>query len=353
MSLTFAIPGDIDTLTGGYVYDKRLLAQLRALGTKVAHVELPAGFPFPSAEDVAATQRILQAAQAPLLIDGLAFGALPESVIKTLPRPMAVLCHHPLGLETGLSAADSARLIANETAVLAHADHVIVTSPVTSGTLVRDFAVPPARITIAVPGTDPAPQALAYGGGAGKVASLPVTLFAAGSIIPRKAYDVLVAALAGLSGLNWHLRIAGSPARATETAQALYTQIAAAGLGSRIDIIGELSRDKLAQEYASADVFVMPSLYEGFGMVLAEAMACGLPLVASTGGAAALTVPDNCALKVPPGDVTAMRAALQKIITDPALRHQLAQASWQHGRTLARWPDTAAIVASALERLAA
>ena len=138
-----------------------------------------------------------------------------------------------------------------------------------------------------------------------------------------------------------------------ETAQALNAQIARAGLGGQIEIIGELSRLQLLEEYCSADVFVMPSLYEGFGMVLTEAMACGLPLVASTGGAAALTVPDRCALKVPPGDAGAMRAALEKIIKDSALRHRLAQASWQHGQTLARWTDTAAIVAGIVRSLAA
>lgn len=353
MNLTFAVPGDLNTLTGGYVYDKRLLAELRALGLTVEHLQLPASFPFATAADVAQTQQLLQVARAPLLIDGLAFGALPEVVIKALPRPLLALCHHPIGLETGLSAQDSTRLIANETAVLAYADQIIVTSPVTADTLVSRFAVPRASITIAVPGTDPAPQALAYAGGVVKTESAPVQLFAAGSIIPRKAYDVLVAALAGLPAHNWHLRLAGSPARAPETARALYAQIAAAGLGDKIEIIGELTPAELAREYGAADVFVMPSLYEGFGMVLAEAMACGLPLVASTDGAAARTVPDNCGLKVPPGDVAALRAALAKIVGDRALRHQLAAASWRHGQTLARWPDTAAIVAGVIGRLAA
>lgn len=346
-SLTFAIPGDINTLTGGYVYDKRVLGELRALGRTVDHCTLPASFPFPSPADLSETLALLQTAKAPLLVDGLAFGGLPPDMLATLPRPLVALCHHPLGMEAGLAPETSVRLIAGERRALALADHVIVTSPATADTLVADFGVSRAAITVAVPGTDPAPQARAYAPGAARTPGQPVRLFAAGSIIPRKAYDVLVAALEPLRELPWHLRLAGSAARAPETARRLHAQIAEAGLGGRIEIIGELSRPQLLDEYHRADVFVMPSLYEGFGMVLTEAMACGLPLVASTGGAAALTVPDAAALKVPPGDVPAFRAALERIIGDSALRHSLAVASWQHGQTLARWPDTAAVIAQA------
>ena len=346
--ITFAIPGDISTLTGGYVYDRRLLAELRALGLAVEHLVLPASFPFPDEKDLAETRHLLGSAKAPLLMDGLAFGALPQNILTCLPHPLIALCHHPLGLEAGLIPEASARLIASEINALAHADHVIVTSPATADTLVADFAVPRSAITIAIPGTDPAPRADAYAGSS-RQADAPVKLVAAGSIIPRKAYHVLVAALAGMAEANWQLEIAGSPARSPETATALDQQIAQSGLGGKIRVLGELARPQLLEVYAGADVFVMPSLYEGFGMVLTEAMACGLPLVASTGGAAAQTVPDACAIKVAPGDVAAMRAALMRIITDAPLRQQKAQASWDHGQTLARWPDTARTVALALK----
>ena len=111
---------------------------------------------------------------------------------------------------------------------------------------------------------------------------------------------------------------------------------------------GELSLPQMAQAYASADVFVLPSRYEGFGMVLAEAMARGLPIVASTGGAAAQTVPDAAALKVPPGDAAALAAALARIIGDPALRARLGDASWAAGKRLQRWSRTAEIIAGVL-----
>jgi glycosyltransferase involved in cell wall biosynthesis len=113
-----------------------------------------------------------------------------------------------------------------------------------------------------------------------------------------------------------------------------------------------MSADELAQNYAGADVFALPSLYEGYGMVLAEAMARGLPVICTTGGAAANTVPDSAGLKVPPGDVEAMRAALARMLGDAALRQKIADASWRAGQSLPRWEDTARTIAAIIRRVA-
>ena len=343
-ALTFAIPGDINTLTGGYVYDRRVLAELRATGLDVAHCRLPDSFPFPSPGDLAQAGRLLHAcAPGPLLIDGLAFAAMPAQLLADLPHPAIALIHHPLGLETGLSVQQAARLIRSERAALAQAARVIVTSATTADILVADFDVARENIAIAEPGTDPAARAIGSGRTDGPL------LMAAGSIIPRKGYDVLMAALEAIVDLPWHLLLVGSPHRAPETAAALDADISRRGLAARITLRGELSLEEMAQAYASADIFVMPSRYEGFGMVLAEAMARGLPVVASTGGAAAKTVPDAAALKVPPGDAPALAAALARIISDCGLRARLADASWAAGADLQRWPRTARIVAQAMQ----
>ena len=343
--ITFAIPGDIDTLTGGYVYDRRVLAQLRALGFDATHLQLPASFPFPTPEDIAETARLLHACRpGPMLIDGLAYGALPCDLLAGLPGPVVALCHPPLGLETGLSVRQAAGLIRSERAALAAAHRVIVTSATTGGLLAHDFDVPSDIITVAEPGTDPAERAA----GSGRSAADGPLLMAAGSIIPRKGFDVLIAALESIKEQPWHLLLVGSQSRAPETAAALLAQIAEAGLGARIAMKGELSLLQMAQAYANADVFVLPSRYEGFGMVLAEAMARGLPIVASTGGAAAQTVPDAAALKVPPGDAAALAEALLRIIADTALRARLGDASWTAGQDLQRWSRTAEIIAAVL-----
>jgi hypothetical protein len=204
----FAIPGDLATLTGGYGYDRRMLAALPTCGVDAQHLPLPGGFPFADAATVAESLRLL--GEAPpdhvLLVDGLALGALPPDGLAGLAAPLVALVHHPLGLESGLAPATARALIENERAVLAHVRHVIVTSQTTRDTLIADFGMAATRITVAEPGTDPAPRFQGSGGQG-------VALLAIGSITPRKGHGVLVEALAGLAHLPWSLTIIGSPDR--------------------------------------------------------------------------------------------------------------------------------------------
>ena len=175
---------------------------------------------------------------------------------------------------------------------------------------------------------------------------------AVGSIVPRKAYRNLIAALDGLADLPWTLTIAGDDTRHPDETTALKAQIAASPAGARIRLLGALSNAALAELYATSDAFVMSSLYEGYGMVLGEALAHGLPIVATRAGAAAETVPDGAALKVEPGDVTALNAALRRVIADADLRRQLADQSWSAGQRLPQWRDTARRIADVVERVA-
>jgi glycosyltransferase involved in cell wall biosynthesis len=345
----FAIPGDITLPTGGYAYDREVLALLPTMGIDVRHLELPGGFPDPSEDDFARTAERIASTPAGtvLLIDGLAYGAMPTALIDGFDRPIVALVHHPLCLEAGVVPARAEALRALETAALARAARVVVTSPTTARTLTADFAVPADRITVAVPGTEPAARAVGSGGAGDKIA-----LLAVGSVVPRKGYDVLVRALeidASASAPDWTLRIVGALDRSPATVDALREQVAAAGLTDRIDIAGPMSRDQLDRCYDRADIFVLSSHYEGYGMVLAEALARGLPIATTTGGAAAETVPDNAALKLPPGDPVALQRALRRMIDDPVLRGRLADAAWSAGRALPRWSDTAALIAQTIK----
>jgi glycosyltransferase involved in cell wall biosynthesis len=338
--IVFAIPGDISTRTGGYEYDRRVLAGLAELGVDAARCALPPSFPTPSAEDVAsAVETIARHRRAGdvLLIDGLAYGALPEAAVRALGPRIVALCHHPLSLESGLVPERAAALLESERRALSLAAHVIVTSAHTRVLLARDFGLAPETISIAPPGVDPAPRA--RGSGA------PTTLLVVGAIIPRKAHDILVDALGGLVDLDWRLRIVGGLSHAPETARALERLIAAKGLEPRIELMGEIASERLAEVYDQADLFVSASRYEGYGMALAEAMAHGLPIIASTGGAAAETVSEGAALTCRPGDVVGLRDALREAIGEPALRRRLAEASWRAGRDLPRWDQTARVVA--------
>ncbi|KTS36477.1 glycosyl transferase family 1 [Methylobacterium indicum] len=343
MRLVLAVPGDLAAPTGGYAYARQILRHLPARGVAAKSLALPDGFPDPGADDLARTRAALAGvpAEAALLVDGLAYGALPPELIRAAGRPMAALVHHPLGYETGLSPERAATLVAGERAALALASHVVATSRYTARLLTAAFGVAPERITVAEPGTAPA----------ARVAPRPgphLRLLAVGTVSPRKGYDILVRALATLADLDWSLTIAGSLDRVPESAAALRRQIAAAGLAGRVALAGAVTPDALDALLAGADIAVSASLFEGYGMALTEALARGLPLVAATGGAAAETVPAGAGRTVPPGDAPALAAALRDLIADPARRAEAAAASWAAGQRLPDWPDTAASIAAAL-----
>jgi glycosyltransferase involved in cell wall biosynthesis len=341
----FAIPGDINLPTGGYMYDRRVLALLPKFGVAARQLELPGSFPDPSEADLAETGRILAgvAAGTVLIVDGLAYGALPAGLIEDVRAPIVALVHHPLCLEAGLSEARQKHLRELETAALALAKRVVVTSAATARTLHADFAVEAGKVTVAEPGTDPAQRAR---GSAGSLQLLSV-----GSIVPRKAYDILVRALAPLRDRDWQLTIAGATDRSPEALAAVHADMRATGLQERVILTGAVAPERLADMYAAADVFLLPSLYEGYGMVLAEAMARGLPIVCTTGGAAVETVPDAAAIKVPPGDERALSDAIRRLLDEPDLRRRLADASWAAGQQLPRWEDTARTIAGVIEGL--
>ncbi len=292
----FVIPGDIALPTGGYAYDRRLLALLGEHGVEATHLALPGTYPNPPPVDLEETRRLI-ATTSPgdiLLIDGLAYGAMPASLIAAFDRRIVALVHHPLCLEAGTPPERAHELKRLETAALALARRVVVTSKTTALTLATDFDVPDDRITIAEPGTDAAQRAKGSGG-------RPFRLLAVGTVVPRKGYDVLVDALVPLKALDWRLDIAGATDRSADTVAALRAQIVREGLADRINLLGPVDEAHLAELYDTADVFVMSSHYEGYGMVLSEALARGLPIVCTTGGAAAETVPDGAAVKVEPG----------------------------------------------------
>lgn len=339
---TFAIPGDLDAPTGGYAYARRLLEHAPAAGLDLAHLPLPGGFPLASEAAVAGALDALAAAPAdrPLLVDGLAFGALPAAGLARVGAPLAALLHHPLALEAGLDPADAARLEASERAALALARAVIVTSRATAGTAASRFDVDPARLTVARPGVDRGPRAALSGD--------PPVILCVGSLTPRKAQDVLLDALSRLADRPWRARIAGWEA---DPAFAARLREAAAALGDRVRFAGALDRAALDAAYAGADLCCLPSTYEGYGMVYAEAMARGLPVVAAR-HAASEEVVGAAGRLVPPGDARALAAAVGDLLADPGARRRLGAAGFDRAATLPDWRETAAQVAAALAAVA-
>ena len=344
----FAVPGDLATPTGGYGYDRRMMAELRDLGWEIDLLDLGEDFPSPSeATGAAALARLLAVpAGRAIVIDGLALGVQPEAALRLAGRnPLLALVHHPLALEWGLSPAQADALRASERTALAAVNGVIVTSGATARLVASDYGVPAERITVARPGSDPAP--LAQGSRDGVVRLLSV-----GAIVPRKGFDVLVPALARIGDLPWRLTIAGDRTRDCDTAARLDADIARLALGERIEILGAVSPQRLATLYAEADMFVLASRFEGYGMAYAEAIAHGLPVIGSNAGAIPETVPAEAGLLVDAGDIPALAQALRRVIGNAGLRRRLAGAARAAAPQLPSWRQSAEIFAHALERLA-
>ncbi|MDP1906681.1 MAG: glycosyltransferase family 4 protein, partial [Hyphomicrobium sp.] len=319
----FAVPGDLATPTGGYAYDRRMMAELGDLGWRIDLLDLGEGFPWPSqaARETARTRLLAIPTGRAVVVDGLALGVLPEAASQLSGHnPLLALVHHPLALEAGLSIEQADALRASERAALAAVQGVVVTSAATARLVAADYGVSAGRITVARPGSDPAP--LAQGSQDGIVRLLSV-----GAVVPRKGFDVLIAALATLPDLPWQLTIAGDRTRDRHAAARLDADIARHALDNRVAALGAVSPQRLAALYTGADVFVLASHFEGYGMAYAEAIAHGLPVIGTGGGAIPDTVPPEAGLLVAPGDIHALAHALRRVIGDAALRRHLAGAA--------------------------
>lgn len=341
----FAIPGDKDRRTGGFIYEATVLRVLNEIGCATAHLRLPDSFPDPTPGDMAETLRLLGEVPAgtPVILDGLVFGAIDPEGLARIAAPVIAMIHHPLGLEAGLSADRAAFLRRNEAAALRHVAHTIVPSPETARLLQVEFGGDPARITIAPPGfVRPA------------VDRQPVTpplILSVGLLAPRKGHDVLLEALAMICDLEWEARIVGKDYDPDTTA-ALHRQRAQLGLDARVDFTGEVQAGALETLFNAASVFALATRYEGYGMVLSEAMFYGLPVVTCRAGAVPDTVGD-AALLVPPDDPARFADALRRVLTDTGVARDYGARALRRAETLPRWEDTAGIFASVIRSLSA
>lgn len=341
------VPGELTTRTGGFIYDRRIVAELMAQGWDVEVHELPPGWPRPDGHARATAARTLAAIpdDSLVVIDGLAFGAMAdEAVLHGARLRLAALVHHPLAEETGLSREEREQFAAGERAALAEARHVIATSAFTAEALL-DYGVPREKISEVPPGVDPAP--LAAGSRTETTALVCVA-----TISPRKGHDVLLNALAQLTGRKWHLHLVGSELSYPRHALGLRQLSDRLGLRCRVTFHGELGSKELDRAYHRSDLFVLASHYEGYGMVITEAVARGLPVVTTAGGALGHTLPEGAGLLVPPGDVAALRDALARVLDDRALYRRLRKGAIAARGRLLNWSQAAWRFAQILESLA-
>lgn len=350
------VPGNPQQNTGGYRYVAQLVAALNRAGTPARVTGLPGQFPQPDAQAVAALNELLAGAaeHSWVVLDGLAMSAMPEVLeAHTARLNLVALIHHPLADETGLSAQQQSWFFDAEKRALAAVPHVVTTSRYTAERLAA-FGVTRERIGIAEPGIETCRQ--------NAMASPPEIrtgdtgspqLLCVAHLSPRKAQHQLVEALAGLKDVPWHCVLAGSTERHPHYAEQVRQQIQQAGLEARITLTGEVAGAALAGFYHNADFFVLPSLYEGYGMVIDEALGAGLPVISSNGGALQHTADRPGAVLYNAGNVEGLQQLLSNWITDSAALASARLAASGESLKVRTWADTATAFTSALTRFQA
>lgn len=343
MRIAFFAPAPLDLLTGGNVYNRRMIDEWRGAGHEATATGI--GGRHPLADDraraEAAAAWAAMAADAVPVLDNLVLDSFAPLADQLAERRAVLLDHHPTGLEPGLDVADAAALIEIEKQLIPRFRRIVVTSETTAKTLMKDFGATDAQLATVIPGVDAAPRSQGSVGEAVHVLSI-------GSLIPRKGHDVLLRAMARLFDLDWRLTIAGTSRIDPACADALRVLAGELGIAEKVTFLGETTGAPLAKLWNSADIFALATRYEGFGMVIAEALKHGLPVVVGDGGAAgALLTPETGAV-CPVDDVDQTSKALRRMIFDTDLRHDMSDAAWLAGQKLPGWKAQADAFAALL-----
>jgi glycosyltransferase involved in cell wall biosynthesis len=337
-AVAVVVPDAIDDparASGGNAYDRRLCDGLAALGWSVRERHVADAWPCPGAAARAGLARVLDGLPdgALVLVDGLLASPAPAVLAPHASRlRLVVLLHLPLGDE-------------RERAALGAAAAVVTTSAWARRQVLARHRLPPGRVHVAEPAVDPA--ALAPGSDAGG------ELLCVAPVARHKGHDLLLDALVASADLAWRCACVGSLERDARFAGRLRRRAEAAGLAARVRFEGPRTGEELARAYASADLLVLPSRGETYGMVVTEALARGVPVVAADVGG----VPEALGraadgsrpgVLVPAGDAAALATAIRAWLTDAALRTRLRRAARERRASLAGWAATSARVAAVL-----
>jgi glycosyltransferase involved in cell wall biosynthesis len=326
-TLRFVVPEGIDDparVSGGNVYDRRVRDGLAATGWTVTMVEVAGG--------AAATAALADAADdSTTLVDGLVAAWAPEAVASAAARSRVVVLAHMV--TEAFADADPAS-IEGERRALGHAARVIATSTWTAAELVRRRIVPEQRLSVALPGAVDGPISRGEAG----------AWLCVGAVAPHKGQDILLEALEQLDGVGrvdlqqWSCTVAGSREVAPEFADRIAT--AAERFGSRVRLTGVLAEPDLAAAYQRSGLLVAPSRTESFGMAIADARSRGLPVIAAAVGGIPEAVAGGGAVLVDADDPEALASALERWMTDPALRARLRGEAAAARARAPRWDTT-------------
>lgn len=344
--LVMVVPGRLDTPTGGYIYDRRMAEGLSGRGWDVELRELDDSFPYPTAAALEHAATVLGGLPdgTRVMVDGLALGAMPAVIEQHAARLRIVaLVHLPLGADISIDRDAALQLEALERRALAAATLIIVTGTSTVALLER-YGIACDRIVLVEPGTARVPLARGSGG-------TQIHLLSVATLNPIKGHVTLLEAVATVAHRDWQLTCAGSLTRHPPTTALVRAAIHRLGLDDRVTLVGELEADRLDEYYERADLFVLATLQETYGMAVAEALARGLPVVSTTTGAIPRLVGLDAGLLVPPGDAAAFAGVLQRVMEDDDLRARLAAGARRVRGRLPDWEHAADAMAAALERI--
>jgi glycosyltransferase involved in cell wall biosynthesis len=324
--LRLVVPIDVDTPTGGNVYDLAVADALQHDGDEVEVVRC----------DPSTLSAVLEQPWSGFtLVDGLLACPAPQIVANA---PVGVLVHMPLALETGLPPDRATRLDELEGRALRAATKVVTTSHWSAQYLAEHHGVH--DVAVAPPGVEPA--AISEG-------SDPPLFVQLAALLPHKDQLSVVAALTEVQDLSWRARLAGSVDRDPDYTAAVRSAVKAAGLRARLEITGVMDRDAA---WSGADLALLPSRVEAFGMVVTEALARGIPAIVSQGGPVealgVTTEGERPGVVVPAGDLGALARELRRWLTDDQHRNDLRARALSRRRTLDGWETTARRIRSAL-----
>lgn len=342
--VTLVVPGRLATRTGGFIYDRRIADGLGGRNWAVTVVELdPFVNPLSAPADTARAQFAGIPDGSLVLVDGLSFGSIPDVIEPHARRLRFVpIVHMMLSTAPGLSSGAASRLRDLEHRALKHARHVVITGERTrphiqSALGHQDDSV----VTHIPPGTD------RVGIRTHESTGPPVRLLCVANVTPGKGHDILVRSLATVPVEAWTLRCAGSRERDPAFARDVEAAACGLGIGAHIGWLGELDDDALHREYERADVFVLPTRSETYGMAVAEAIAHGAPVVSTrTGDIPAIT--GEGGLLAECGDSQGFAEALARAIGDARVRRSLAAGARQAAAALPTWDAAAAAMEQVL-----
>ncbi len=332
--------------SGGNGYDRHACRGLASLGWSVHEHAVPGSWPRSDPASLAALATVLAPIpdNAVVLLDGLVASAAPEVLVPEARRlRLVVLVHMPLGHRPAEAPAESIRM--REHAILSAAAAVVTTSRWSRRRLLELYPLRPDAVHVAEPGV--AAAELAPGTeGAG-------ALLCVAAVIPEKGHDVLLDALQTVSDLSWQCVCVGRVDRNPAFVETLRRRSLEAGLDDRVRFVGPRAGAELDRSYAGADLLVLASRAETYGMVITEALARGLPVVAAEVGGATEALGhggrgSRPGVLVPPEDPAALGAALQAWLGQAELRARLRQAARERRESLPRWSSTASVISGVL-----